>query len=208
MGDIVKVLFVDDDPNLLSGVRRALRHEPISILVADGAAVALGLLVSESVDIVVTDDRMPGMSGTEFLRLMRKEQPHILRILMTGHADFETAMRAINEGEVFRFLTKPCSLSDLLRALHSAMDQRELILENQRLVDLLRRRHADVRQLSGSIRDRTVAREADGAIDLGDVFEDLSSIVAEMEQEVEASEERVTRHEMRRNRTSKDREAA
>ncbi|MEZ4649505.1 MAG: response regulator [Candidatus Eisenbacteria bacterium] len=205
----MKVLFVDDDANLLSGLRRSLRGEPFSVLVAQNAKDALALLQKEDVDVIVADDRMPGMLGTELLQYVRKSHPDVLRILMTGYADFETAMRAINEGAVFRFLTKPCKESELLIALHAALQQRELLLENRRLLDLMRRRRDEVKELrKGASGLRGVVKDDSGAIVIGGVLDDLSSIVQQMEQEVQEAERRLAAQEKRFGRRDDKDEAA
>ncbi|MGQ9485518.1 MAG: response regulator [Desulfosoma sp.] len=115
------VLFVDDEPNFTSAVKRALRHEPHRILTANSAMEALRLLSEEPVDVVVSDERMPGMSGSEFLALVRERHPRTLRIMLTGYATLEAAIRAINEGEIYRFLTKPCHTQDLCQILQQAL---------------------------------------------------------------------------------------
>ncbi|ROQ90128.1 response regulator [Desulfosoma caldarium] len=115
------VLFVDDEPNFTSAVKRALRHEPYRILTAHSAMEALRLLSEEPVDVVVSDERMPGMTGSEFLALVRERHPRTLRIMLTGYATLEAAIRAINEGEIYRFLTKPCHTQDLCQVLRQAL---------------------------------------------------------------------------------------
>lgn len=205
----MRVLFVDDDRNVLSGLHRALRKERFTVLVAESAEAALLLLESEEIDVVVADDRMPGMFGTELLRRVHATKPDVLRILMTGHADFETAMRAINEGAVFRFLTKPCEPAELLAALHAALEQRELLLENRRLVELLRRRHGEVRDVRrGALELREVVKDESGAIVIGGVLQDLSTIVEEMEREVAEAERRLETQERRRRARHQPRDEA
>ncbi len=121
------VLFVDDEPNFTSAVKRALHHEPYKILTANSAAEALRLLSEVPVDVVVSDERMPGMSGSEFLALVRERHPHTTRIMLTGYATVEAAIRAINEGEIYRFLTKPCQTQDLSQIIRQALAYREAL---------------------------------------------------------------------------------
>src|SRR5688500_1458244 len=94
------VLLVDDDPQLLAALRRTLRFEPYKLLMAESAGAALWLLATTPVDVLVTDQRMPGMSGAEFLTKVRAEYPHVVSIMLTGNADLATAISAINSGEV------------------------------------------------------------------------------------------------------------
>ncbi len=87
----------------------------------------------EPIDVVISDHLMPGMTGLEFLSLVRDRYPHAIRIMLTGHADTSTALKAINEGEIYRFLTKPCDPIELQIALHLACEKLQLERENRRL---------------------------------------------------------------------------
>jgi len=107
VSDTITVLFVDDEPAVLSMVRRLLRDLPFDILTADDAVEALTLLRRRRVDVLVSDIEMPGMSGLELVRVARREFPGTLRMLMTGAATLDRVLDAINEGEVHRFFTKP-----------------------------------------------------------------------------------------------------
>lgn len=107
------VLFVDDEPAVLDGLRRALHHAPFRTLFAQSAFQALELVDSGGVDIVVADEMMPGMSGSEFLAIVRKRHPHIIRIILSGQASMERVIAAINAGQIHRFLTKPMDTGQL-----------------------------------------------------------------------------------------------
>jgi two-component system, probable response regulator PhcQ len=133
------VLLVDDDEHLLASLRRALRAEPYTLVVAASPAEALGLLASRPVDVVLTDQRMPGMSGAEFLARVRAQYPHVISIMLTGHADLATAISAINAGEVYRLFTKPCDVGTLAVAIRQALQHRALVHQARRLLDTLRR---------------------------------------------------------------------
>jgi len=119
-----RVLFVDDDPCVTDALRRALSQEPIELLTANNASQALGLLVQHQVDVVVADERMPGMSGTDLLIRVRRDFPSTIRIVLTGHASLEMTTKAMNEGQIHRLFTKPCKVSDLLAAIRDTMGQR------------------------------------------------------------------------------------
>lgn len=126
-----KVLLVDDEPAVLEGLVHALRREPYELLVATSAAEALEILAAEDVAAVVSDEMMPGMPGTEFLRLVRESHPRTVRIVLTGHASVETAMKAIHEGWVYQFLHKPCKAADLAAALHYGLLIGSLVSEGE-----------------------------------------------------------------------------
>ncbi|MBC7360426.1 MAG: response regulator [Desulfacinum sp.] len=121
------VLFVDDEPHFTSAVKRALRQEPYRILTANSAMEALRILSEETVHVVVSDERMPGMTGSEFLAMVRDLHPETLRIILTGYATLEAAIRAINEGEIYRFLTKPCQAQDLSQVIRQALAYQEAL---------------------------------------------------------------------------------
>ncbi len=102
----LRVLFVDDDERVLNALR-ALFREPFEVVTAESGAAALELLKANPVQIVVSDQRMPGMTGVELLREIRKSAPRTVRILLTGYSDLAAMVGSINEGEVFRFVKKP-----------------------------------------------------------------------------------------------------
>lgn len=107
-------------PNILSALRRLLRNEGYRILTASGGAEALDILARESVQVVMSDHRMPGMTGSDFLHRVRDLYPDSVRILLTGQADMEAVICAINDGAVFKFLPKPWSDTHLRDRLREA----------------------------------------------------------------------------------------
>nr|MBP6838163.1 response regulator [Kofleriaceae bacterium] len=102
-----RVLFVDDEVVLLEGLSD-LFHRQYQVSTAIGAEAGLAALARERPQVVVSDMRMPGMDGATFLTRVREHDPAVVRLLLTGHADLDAAIRAVNQGGVFRFLTKPC----------------------------------------------------------------------------------------------------
>src|SRR4030042_375317 len=101
------VLLVDDEANVLRSLERTLRNEEYAILTAGSAAEALDILETMPVDLIISDLGMPGMNGFELLKTVKGKYPAVARIILTGQSDTPTVLRAINEGEVFRFFTKP-----------------------------------------------------------------------------------------------------
>jgi len=118
------VLLVDDEPLITTTLKRVLRKEPYDICTANSGAEALQILARKPVDVIVSDERMPGMSGSEFLAVARQQYPDTARIILTGQANLEAAIRAINEGAICRFLTKPCKEDDLTLAIGEALRQK------------------------------------------------------------------------------------
>lgn len=115
-----RVLLVDDDEAALA-LAAALEGVPYEVLTAKSAAEALELLEREDIQVVVSDEWMPGMRGVELLAQVAREYPYIVRILLTGDPQLDAAVRAINEGEIFRFLTKPCSPTTLDAVIREAL---------------------------------------------------------------------------------------
>jgi DNA-binding NarL/FixJ family response regulator len=115
------VLLVDDEPSVTRGIQLSLHRTKLHILAAHSAASALELLRARTVDVVVSDECMPGMRGTEFLALVRAQFPAVARILLTGHATVDVATKAINEGQIAFLLQKPCPPDRLHEAIVHAL---------------------------------------------------------------------------------------
>lgn len=124
------VLFVDDEPQVLEGIRLALRRSGLKIETAASGEDALAFLANHDVDVVVSDERMPGTQGSELLADVRSAMPNTIRILLTGQATVEAALRAVNDAKVHRFLTKPTSPKDLLAAIVELVAKRDAAPSN------------------------------------------------------------------------------
>ena len=114
------VLFVDDEPRVLTSMRAMFRRT-YQVRTAPGAQEALAIMAAEPVEVVISDQRMPGMTGVEFLALLKVQYPNCMRILLTGYADLEAVESSINDGEVFRYLVKPCPPTELKRVVKLAV---------------------------------------------------------------------------------------
>jgi len=129
------VLLVDDDDHVLHGLARVLRKQPYQLYTTRSADEAIATLKAHDVDVVVADERMPGMPGTRLLAWIADNFPNVVRIVLTGHATAEAAIRAINEGAVYQFLTKPCDEVRLAVTIRKALEHSNLLKENRRLLD-------------------------------------------------------------------------
>ncbi len=139
----VKILFVDDEPNILFAYRRQLKRE-FQLETALGPEEALTVFKSRGpYAVVVSDLRMPGMDGIHFLSRIRELSPDTVRIMITGYADLDAAMSAVNEGNIFRFLTKPVDRDLLVKNLMTALEQYQLVTAERELLE---------KTLNGSIR--------------------------------------------------------
>jgi response regulator RpfG family c-di-GMP phosphodiesterase len=138
-----KILFVDDEKNLLASYERRLRKQ-YAVETAPGGEEGLAKLAENGpFALVVADRQMPGMDGTRFLALVKERCPDTVRMMLTGNVDLEAAIRTVNEGGLFRFLTKPCPPKELAKALDDGLAQYRLIVAEKELLN---------KTLNGSIR--------------------------------------------------------
>jgi len=138
-----RILCVDDDSNILEGYKRQLRKE-FELDTAVGPEQGLRMVTEQGpFAVVVSDLQMPGMNGVEFLAQVRTHEPDTVRMLLTGNAELQAAIEAINQGQIFRFLTKPCTPEALANALKAGLAQHRLITAERELLE---------QTLSGSIR--------------------------------------------------------
>ena len=177
-----KVLFVDDEPHVTDSLKRSLRKEPYEVLSANSASEALRVLARGPVDVIVSDEKMPGMPGSEFLAQVCKLYPESVRIILTGHGSMETAIRAINEGEIYRFLTKPCNEVDLAITIRQALQLKDLKVISQRLLERNKNQSAILRELEKKHPGITkVERDSTGAITLGvEINDDVEKFLSKI----------------------------
>ena len=164
------VLFLDDEENILNALRRALRKEGYQLFFCLTPEDALRILDTERVDIIFTDYLMPQMTGLEFVKIARELHPGAMRCILTGQADLEIAVDAINQGQVHRFLLKPWNDLELKVTLKQLFLQRELESANKSLTDTIdqqRVRIVALEQQHPGISE--VSRDEAGVIVLEDV---------------------------------------
>lgn len=159
-----RILIVDDEENVCHALRRSLRREGYGMTIANHPHEALKLVSQQAFDLVISDHLMPDLTGLEFLKLVHDRQPDAIRIMLTGHADMQTAIAAINQGEIYRFLTKPWDDMDLKVTLHLAFEQLDLTRENRRLLALVRKHQALIQELEAEHPAiRSMVRDSSGA---------------------------------------------
>ena len=130
-----RVLFVDDEPNVLEGIQRTLRKQ-VELQTASSGAGALRLMRETGpFALVVSDMRMPAMNGTQFLAKVREQEPDTVRMILSGQADLEATIAAVNEGHIYRFLTKPCPTERLLAAVEDGLKQHRLLTAEKVLLE-------------------------------------------------------------------------
>ena len=158
------VLLVDDEPNVLEGLTRALHKEAYETLTANSAEEAAGLLEDNTVDLIVSDEEMPGMSGTEFLARVARDYPDVVGIVLTGHPSLPAALRAINEGKVYQFFTKPCNEIDLAITIRRALEQKDLKEKSRELLEVTKRQSALIEETRMLRRLRDLPRKDRSAV--------------------------------------------
>lgn len=130
-----KILFVDDDQNILDAFQRNFRRE-YDVEVASSARDAATVIARKGpFAVVVSDMRMPGLDGVQFLTRLKEISPDTVRIMLTGYADVQASIAAVNSGSVFRFLTKPCSAQHMKRVLEDALEQYRLVISEKQLLE-------------------------------------------------------------------------
>jgi putative nucleotidyltransferase with HDIG domain len=153
------VLFVDDEVNILKALQRLLRLEDMHVLTASRANEALELLERNPTQVVVSDQRMPEMSGVDFLAVVRERHPDMVRMMLTGYTEMNVAVDAINRGEIYRLITKPWNDDELRATIRQAFDHADLKAEIKRLNQVTREQNFRLqdmnRNLEGMVRDRT-----------------------------------------------------
>lgn len=155
------LLFVDDEASILSALRRLFRPHGYRILTAEGGAQGLEILGRETVDLVISDMRMPQMDGAQFLEKVRDGWPEIVRILLTGYADVSSTIAAINRGEIYRYISKPWDDNDIVLIVRQALERRQLERENARLVELTRSQNEQLKELNAGLERKVAARTAE-----------------------------------------------
>ncbi len=158
---IQKVLLVDDEEAILNSLRRVLRNEPYELLFARSGEAALSSLQEHAIDLVVSDARMPGMDGATLLSEINKRNPDCMTILLTGYADLPTIVKAINEGKIYRYISKPWDDDELLITLRQALAMQHAERERRRLVVLTRRQNETLRGLNETLESRVKDRTAE-----------------------------------------------
>ena len=159
VGQKIKILCVDDEASVLSSLKRVLRGESYQFFSASCARDGLFLLDNEPVDIVVSDMRMPEVSGAEFLSDVASRFPDCARILLTGYSDIESTIKAVNEGQIHRYIQKPWNNEDLLLTIDQTVERTRLQSENIRLLAQVEQQNKLLRDmnagLEGKVQQRT-----------------------------------------------------
>ncbi|ODS23402.1 hypothetical protein AB835_08940 [Candidatus Endobugula sertula] len=156
--DKVSILLVDDEQSVLNSLKRTLREKKYQLITANSGNEALKLLEETKVDLIISDMRMPIMTGAEFLGKARTKCPGAMQILLTGQASLEDTIRAINEGQIFAFLTKPWSKETLFTTIDRALYTYHLAKEKKRLQALTKRQNEQLKQFNTELEEKVTER--------------------------------------------------
>ena len=157
------IICVDDEPNILNAMKRSLRKEPFILKTASSGEEGLRLVQQEDPDIIISDYRMPGMTGIEFLREVKALHPSTITMILSGFADASVILESFNEGQVFRFLTKPWTDDDLKMAIRQCLIHRDLAARHDKTVEQLTARHQELAAINETLgeslarKDRSVS---------------------------------------------------
>lgn len=158
------VLCVDDEQNILNALKRLLRKEPYRLLTCDSGKEGLEILAGNEVHVVISDQRMPGMSGTDFLRQVKESHPNVIRIILTGYTDVDSITQSINEGHIYKFFLKPWNDQHLTLEIRQALEQHDLIRENQRLYDMTIQQNAELKEINENL--ETIVEERTQSLEM------------------------------------------
>ena len=152
------VLFVDDEVNILKALQRLLRNEDMDVLCASRGQEALEILERSTAQVVVTDQRMPEMTGVDLLSQVRQRHPDVVRMMLTGYTEMELAVDAINRGEIYRLITKPWNDDELRATVRQAFDHADLKFEIKRLNQVTREQNFKLQDMNRNLEDKVRER--------------------------------------------------
>ena len=152
------LLLVDDEDSILSALKRTLRRETYRVLTANGGRAGLDELAHNRVDVIISDQRMPNISGVDFLRQAKELYPDTVRMVLSGYSDLQSVTDAINEGAIYKFLSKPWD-DDMLKAeIKEAFRRKELHDENRRLNQQIRATNAELIHINVQLQEALEAQ--------------------------------------------------
>lgn len=155
------VLFVDDEENILHSLKRLLRKEGYRILTATSGADGLKILKEHDVHLVVSDQRMPEMSGTEFLAKVKESYPDVIRTVLTGYTEVDTITESINKGHIYKFMLKPWNDQNLKLEIKQGLEKYDLMQVNKRLHEKVLQKNEALKEINENLEMRVKERTMD-----------------------------------------------
>ena len=154
------LLLVDDEPNVLKALKRLFRSEDYRLHLAKNGTEGLEVLKREPIDLIISDMRMPQMDGAEFLAKAAEQWPEAIRILLTGFADIESTIAAVNKGKIYSYCSKPWEDHELKTLVGHALEQKRLQDERQELFKIINRKNSELKDLNAHLEDKVEQRTA------------------------------------------------
>lgn len=172
---MIKIQLVDDEPRILSALKRLLRPQGWDILAYDNVESALGGLLEHEFSVIISDYQMPTADGVTYLQFAKQRQPHAIRLVLSAYGDRNSMIQAINQAEIYRYLSKPWDDYEVVAAIQSAIDLYQLSAENRRLREendhqkaLIKAREEELLRLEAENPGISrVRRDADGSVLIG-----------------------------------------
>lgn len=155
------VLIVDDEVNILHALKRAIRREPYRVLTASSGVEGLEILDKESVDLIISDQRMPEMTGVQFLAKVKELCPDTIRIILSGYTDVNSITEAINIGNVYKFILKPWEDDALKATIRESLEMARLLRENKKLAETIAAQNEELRYLNKNLEREVENRTAE-----------------------------------------------
>ena len=152
------VLCLDDEPNILQALKRLLRKEGYQMLFASNGEEAFKLLEEHEVHLIISDQRMPQMSGTEFLAAVKQKYPDVLRVILTGYTDVDSITESINKGHIYKFFLKPWNDHNLKLEIRQALEQYDLIKANRKLDETVVRQNKELQEINERLEEIVAER--------------------------------------------------
>lgn len=159
--EVATLLFVDDESNILSSLKRLFRTQGYHIITAESGKEGLSCLEQQHIDLIVSDMRMPEMDGAQFLEQVATRWPQTVRILLTGYSDITSTIAAVNKGQIYRYISKPWEDNDILLSVRRALEQQSLEKERRRLELLTQKQNKELKSLNASLEDKVAARTSE-----------------------------------------------
>ena len=152
------LLFVDDEPNILKALKRLFRSTEFTVLMAENGEEGLQILEQNPVDLVISDMRMPQMDGAEFLSRVAERWPDTVRILLTGYADLESTIIAVNQGKIYSYCSKPWEDNDLKTLVNNALEKKRLLDERKQLFAIINQQNQELKELNDQLEEKVQIR--------------------------------------------------
>ncbi|HBA67678.1 MAG TPA: two-component system response regulator [Methylococcaceae bacterium] len=163
------LLLVDDEQNILKAIKRLFRSCDYTIHTAENGSEGLALLNQEPVDLILSDMRMPKMDGAEFLAKAAEQWPNTVRILLTGYADIESTIAAVNKGKIYSYCSKPWDDNELKILVHNALEQKLIRDERNRLFAIVQDQNEQLKELNAHLEDKVEQRTGQLKISLAQI---------------------------------------